>query len=103
MSFLRWRRGRGTSPVPELGVKLQGLLGTVPCVPHGAPAKRATAHHPPGSETSPPSCLSIGRGHVASGLPIPALPHTHFVTLDPCHLFLSLSFVFYKMNMIPVW
>lgn len=42
-------------------------------------------------------------GHVAAGLSIPALPHTHFVTLDACHLFLSLGFVVSKMNMMPVW
>lgn len=92
MSFLSWRRGRGASLVPELGVKLRGLF---------------LVFHTVLTTLSFPLhwllCSSIGMGHVASGLPIPALPHSHFVTLDPCPLFLSLSFVFYKMNMIPVW
>lgn len=63
-------------------------LGTAPRVPRGGPAvsrcpppSRSGERTRPSSRTGP-RARSLTRSRPASGLPVPALPHAHFVTLD---------------------
>lgn len=94
------------SLIPELGVK--SLVGTAPRVPHSAPVQsHGPATLPPGQNLPLPLAvilawdpLTWATWHQAVH---PSSTTYSLVTLDACHLFLSLGFVVSKMNVMPVW
>lgn len=93
MYFLSWQRSKGQTRA--LGCVQSPLAGDCPSRPTWWSCHEPLLTTLPGWRAHLFSCIgsfarSLTWSGLASGLPVPALPHAHFVTLDAHHFFLGL-------------